>query len=408
MKAVQFTVDIPRYLITKALGTLLSSIYSSLISCLEYRDVDDLKLHNEEWAKVKVKYAGICGSDMNLIYLRDSSYASPFTSSRFTMGHENLGSIAELGNKVEGFATGDRVVVDPILPCITRGIEKLCSFCECGELSRCEHFADGNLAPGLIIGTCLDTGGGWSPYFIAHKSQLFKVPDGVSDENAVLIDPFCSALRSVIRNYPKDSEVVLIVGSGVIGLCVVAALRALESKARIVVLAKYEFQGELAEHYGANEVICLQQHKDYFEALAYSLKARVYQPVFGRRVLVGGADLVFECVGNDSSIDDALRFTRTGGKMVLLGLAAYHKKVDWTPIWLKELELRGSFACATENYQGKQIRTYQIALDLMADGKVDLSPLLTHKCKLIDYRQAIKMTAHKRKNRVIKTVFAFD
>ena len=309
---------------------------------------------------------------------------------------------------MEGFSIGDRVVVDPILSCPTRGIDKLCSFCQCGEFSRCKHFAEGILSPGLIIGTCHDTGGGWSPYFVAHKSQLFRVPDNVSDENAILVDPLCSALHPVMRNFPNDEDVILIIGAGVIGLCVVAALRASGSKAKIIILAKYDFQGQLAERYGADEVIYLKRGNDYYEAVAHSLKGKLYKPFFGKRVLVGGADLVFECVGTDESIDDALRFTRSGGKMVLVGLAAIPKKVDWTPIWLNELEVRGSFACSTEAYQGERLRTYQIALNLMAEGKLDLAPLLTHKFNLADYQKAIATTVNKSQNKVIKTVFVFD
>ena len=91
MKAVQFAVSVPRYLLTKAIGIFYYPIFWSPLACLQYREVPEPELPNYEWAKTKVKYAGICGSDMNLIYLRDSPFASPFTSSSFTMGHENLG-----------------------------------------------------------------------------------------------------------------------------------------------------------------------------------------------------------------------------------------------------------------------------------------------------------------------------
>lgn len=255
MKAVQFDMSIPHYLLTQAIGTFYPSIFWSTLSCLQYREISEPKLPNQDWVKVKVKYAGICGSDMNLIYLRDSPYISPFSSFPFTIGHENLGIIIDIGEKVEDFNVGDRVVVDPALSCSTRGFTEPCVFCRRGDFSLCERFAEGTLAPGLIIGACRDTGGGWSQYFVAHKSQLFWVPSNVNDENAILVDPFCSALHPVMRNFPNNDEIVLVVGVGVIGLCVVAALRALDSKARIITLAKYSFQGELAKRYGVDEVI---------------------------------------------------------------------------------------------------------------------------------------------------------
>ncbi|GEM_PF-3350234 len=96
MKAMQFIVSIPRYLLTKAIRVFYSPISSSHPACLQYREVIELELPNEEWAKIKVKYAGICGSDMSLIYLHDSPFAPPFISSSLTIGHENLGTILEL------------------------------------------------------------------------------------------------------------------------------------------------------------------------------------------------------------------------------------------------------------------------------------------------------------------------
>jgi len=220
------------------------------------------------------------------------------------------------------------------------------------------------------------------------------------------VEPFSVALHAVMRNYPHDSDTVLIVGSGVIGLCVVAALRALGSKARVIVLAKHPFQEEMAKRYGADQVIRLM--KRYYDGLAQLLGAAIHKPIMGKPAVVGGADLTFDCVGSGSSIDDALRFTRSGGTIVLVGAAALPKGIDWTPIWLNEIEVKGSYAYGTELYQGKRMHTFELALDLMAKGRVDLTPLVTHKFKLEDYRRALATVASKSRSGVIKAVFAFD
>lgn len=94
---------------------------------------------------------------------------------------------------------------------------------------------------------------------MAHRSQLFHVPDDVSDENAIMVDAFCSTLHPVIRNLPCDQDMVLIIGAGTISICTLAALRALDSRARVIVLARYPFQGQLAWRYGADEVIYLDK-----------------------------------------------------------------------------------------------------------------------------------------------------
>jgi len=120
----------------------------------------------------------------------------------------------------------------------------------------------------------------------------------------------------------------------------------------------------------------------------------------------GGADVVFECVGSPTSIDDCLRFTRAGGKMVLVGLASFPKGVDWTPIWLNEVVVKGSFWCGGETYLGKDTTTYKVAVDLLKEGKVSLERLLTHKFRLEDYGEAIEANLDKSRTGLIKAVFA--
>lgn len=408
MKAIQFVQSIPRYVLSRAISTLYPPILWSRLSCLKYREVPEPPLPNEDWVKVKVRYGGICGSDMGLIFLHNSPSLSAFVSFPFTVGHENVGTIAELGSEVEGFEVGERVVVDPTLSCEVRGFADLCPACRRGDTNLCQRFTEGAIAPGLLIGNCHDTGGSWSPLFAAHKSRLFRVPASVSDENGVMVEPFAVALHAVMRNFPRDDGVVLVVGAGVIGIFVVAALRALGSRARVIALAKYPFQEEMVQRYGADQVIYLARGDGHYEELAQALGSTLHKPLLGKRVMVGGADLVFDCVGSGGSIDDALRFTRSGGRMVLVGAAALPTGIDWTPLWLNEIEVKGSYIYSTELYQGKRMRTFQVALALMAEGVVDLAPLVTHKFKLEDYRRALASVPKKGRSGVIKAVFALD
>jgi len=407
MEAIQLTVSIPRYLLTKAIGVVYPPVFWGPLAMLRYRDVPEPVLPGPAWVKIKTRYGGICGSDLHTIFLDDSPSLSAFVSSPITLGHENLGTITEVGEQVRGFAPGDRVVADPLLPCATRGFEEPCEFCQREEFALCQNFAEGDLAPGLSIGHCPDTGGSWSPYFVAHQSQLFGVPANVDDENAAMVEPFAGALHWVMRNLPGDGDTVLILGAGVVGLCTLAALRVLDCGARAIVLAKYPFQGEMARRFGADEVIYLREG-DYFQALAGATGSKLYEPALGKRVVVGGADVVYECVGSDGSIDDGLRFTRSGGTLVLVGLAAVPRRVDWTPIWLNELTVRGCAWGSTETFQGRRVRTFQLALEWMARGKLDLSAMVTHRFRLDDYKRALAVTADKRRHAVSKSVFAFD
>lgn len=407
MKALQIVDSIPRYLFTKAVGAIYPPAFWGPLAMLRYREVPEPVLPGPEWAKIKTRYGGICGSDLHTILLQDSPMLSALTSFPFTLGHENVGVVAEVGPAVEGLVVGERVVVEPGLSCAARGVEEPCAFCKQGEDQLCQNFAAGRLAPGLGIGYCAATGGSWSPYFIAHRSQILRVPENVSDENALMVDAFCSALHPVARNLPGDEETVLVMGAGVIGLCVVAALRACGSRARVLVAAKYPFQAEMARKLGADEVV-EKGKEDLFEFIAQATGGKLYKPLLGKRVLVGGVDLVYECVGSDESLDDSLRLARSGGKVVLVGLAAIPKGVDWTPIWLNELTIKGSYWCSTETIQGRRVRAYRQALEWMAEGKLNLESLVTHRFRLDDYKRALAMTARRGRYGVVKSAFVFD
>ncbi|MEJ8544997.1 zinc-dependent alcohol dehydrogenase [Brevibacillus borstelensis] len=405
MKAIQFEANIPHYLFSKAIGRFFPSAFFGPMSCLSWRDVEEPALPTQEWVKIRVKYCGICGSDLNLIFLHDSPSTSPFASFPFTIGHEIVGIIEEVGRDVAHLSVGDRIVVDPILSCQSRGFREPCVSCQRGDFSLCERMTAGDVSPGLLIGSCRDTGGGWSSRLVAHHSQILKLPAEVSDVNAVMIDPFATALHSVMRDPPRKGETVLIVGAGVIGICVLTAIRSLDIDARVVVLAKHPFQAELVRRYGADEVVLLRSTVDYDQQLAGILGAKVLKPLFGSPVIQGGADVVYECVGKDQSINDALRFTKSKGKVNLLGVASIPRKVDWTPIWLNELEVKGSFSVSTEEYKGERHRTYAVAIDLLKSGKADLASLVTHRFTLDQYRAAIATAAGKRKSRAMKVIF---
>jgi threonine dehydrogenase-like Zn-dependent dehydrogenase len=407
MRGIVFDGDVKKYAGTMLLGKVNKKLSYGGVTCTCYKDdIKEPGLPGTDWVRIKTRFGGICGSDLNLIYLHDSPSASPFVSFPFVIGHENMGEIIEKGSGVEGFEVGDRVIADPILSCRVRDIEAECPSCRSGNAALCSNFTKGLLAPGMSIGSCRDTGGSWGEYYIAHKTQLIKLDENIKGEDAVLVDAIASALHPVARNFPDDNETVLIVGSGIIGLMVVACLRALGSKCKITILARHRYQGELAERYGADNVVYTRDG-DYYSTFADITGGALYKPIIGKRVMVGGFDRVFECVGSDLSIDESLRFTRQGGTMVLIGLASAPKGVDWTPIWLKEIKLHGAYWCSTENIGGNTDSTYRHTLELVTGGKINTKPLVTHVLDIKNYKQAIEIASGKHKYKSIKVLFGF-
>lgn len=407
MKALQLNPTIPRYAFGKTFGKLYEPLLWSGISCVTYRDVPEPRLPNAEWVKIKTRYGGICGSDNGLLHLQNSPAASALGSYPFTIGHENYGTIGEVGSAVQDFVVGDRVVAEPPLWCRPRGFSDLCPACAIGEFQRCERVTEGVISAGPLLGACRDTGGSWSPYFVAHASQLVRIPDAVSDANAVLLEPFSTALHTVLANRPRDTDTVLVIGAGVIGLGIIAALRAAGCRARVLVVARYPLQQELARRFGADVVIKTTSGDALYAEFARLVGGRVLKPLFGQPLMVGGADVVYECVGSGATINVALKMARSGGRVVIAGLAAFPRGVDWTTIWMHELHMHGTYASGEDEYEGKRRRTFDIALEWIASGRVNLEPMLTHTFPLHDYARAFRTINHRSRSGAIKVAFEF-
>jgi threonine dehydrogenase-like Zn-dependent dehydrogenase len=407
MRALVFHPTVPRYLLTRAAGPAWEAAYWSALSPLRLRQLPDPPLPGPDWVRVRVRLGGICGSDLHLVTLQASPSASAFASFPFVPGHENVGEVVELGSGVRDLHVGQRVVVEPVLPCLARGFAEPCGPCGSGDYHLCVRTTDGHLSPGLMVGACRDTGGSWGETFVAHRSQVFPLPESVDDANALLSEPAACALHALLRWRPREGDTVLVVGGGVIGQAVVACLRAMGCAATVVVLAKYPYQAERARAFGADHAVLLQGADGHYEPLAELLQAQLRRPMLGKRVVVGGARLVVDCVGSGRSLDDALRLAGPKATVVVLGLASLPRGVDWTPVWLKELRVVGSYAYAVEDWEGERVRTLALVLRWMSEGRLDLSDLLTHRFPLHRYPEALRTALGKSAQRALKVAFAF-
>ncbi|MGH2348240.1 MAG: zinc-dependent alcohol dehydrogenase [bacterium] len=407
MKALVFNPTIPRFLATKVLSTISQDALWGPWAPLQYRDLPDPPLPGNDWVRVRTILGGVCGSDLHAIHLDASPSTSALTSFPFVLGHENVGTVAEVGPAVRDLTPGLRVTVEPTLPCAARGIDPPCANCAAGNYNICLRYTEGHISPGLSIGYCRDTGGSWGGSFVAHRSQVLPVPDAVPDESALMVEPLAVAVHPFLRLPLRPQQTVLVIGGGVIGQSVVAVLRAMNAPVRVIMLAKYPFQEEMARRLGADDTVRLRRGDGHYDALAELLGATLRRPMIGKRVPVGGgADFTVECVGSGRSIDDTLRWTRSGGAVILLGLAAMPRGVDWTPIWLNELRVLGSYIYAMESWEGRRVRTMDLVLDWIARGRLNPAPLVTHRFPLNDYAGALKTAMGKAHSQAFKVAFA--
>lgn len=395
MKALVFSAERQR----KAAPAYLPGLAN-----LRLTDVPVPDLPDDNWVVVKSKIAGICGSDLGFLRWKSMPSAEPYFQLPIIPGHELFGEVEAVGRRVSTLRPGQRVSIDPSLGCRERGFRKQCPQCKDGNPGICEHLAEGRLKPGILIGTCPDTGGGWGEYFVAHSRRLFPVPDTIGDDEASLLEPFSVCLRAVLNNPPRKRERVVVIGAGTIGLMNIAALRAVEPSCRVACVAKYPFQAELAGALGADEVIDAQ-HDDVMERVGALADTKVYKLSGGGAILAGGVRLVYDTVTSSLTLNQALRMVRGKGSLVVLGLAALPEGVDWTPVWMKEVSIVGSLTYGAEVFQGKRADTFARAIELVARRRADLTPIQPRKYPLDQYRQALGQAARKKNSGAVKISF---
>ncbi len=408
MKALQFRFSIPRYAYSTLVGRFKPDAYWDRCSALSYTDIPEPALHTDRWVRVQTQLSGICGSDMSALFLKGAldSPLTPFVSFPMVPGHEVVGRVVELGRAVRRVVVGQRVVINPMLSCTPRGIEPPCPSCQAGEFSLCRNFAEGGLPPGLLIGSNKAVNGGYAPFLAVHEQQCIPVPDAVSQAHAVLTDPVAVTLRAMLRHPPGDGDACVVYGCGILGLGAVACLRALHPHAQIVAVAKYEFQRRLAEKLGATAVLSPRPETELIAAIARLTGARSYRPMRGQPVLMGGVQRVYDCIGNAGTIETSLRICDARGTVVIIGVDV-PKRVEWSPLWFREINVTGSMAVGTEQFEGERLHTYEVYLRLVRDGRLNVEELVTHKFALEQYADAFATCAGRGRASAVKVAFEF-
>ncbi len=403
MKALMFNITVPNYLALQVVGRMdRKFFYEGPFSTVKLSDVPEPTLPNQDWVKIRMKLCGFCGSDLNLLQVKDSPMASPFTSFPCVFGHEIFGEVTQTGTRVDTCAAGDRVTVNPGLPCSARGISPECPACAAGRPGSCEKYAEGGFAPGMFTGICKDIGGGFAEYMVVHKSQVYRVPDGVSPESAVLTEPLAVGLQAVLDNKPGGSDRVLVIGGGVIGAMIVKSIRGLNIGCSITVAEPSVFSGEYVKRSGADHVV----RGNIIEAAEKITGAKAYKPMIGGRIVQGGFDRVFDTVGHSPTLQTALIVTAAGGTISLVGIG---NKVtfDPTPLWLKLQTIKGCYGYGYNDTENGRRHAFEIALDLMDRKKLHVEDMLTHTFPIEQYKELIQVNMSKGPNKAIKTAIRF-
>ena len=408
MKALVFGVDPEPWSAPPGATGLLANLATTPMALL---DVEDARPLRPDWYVVAPRLVGICGSDSKQALMdfgpddADSAMAA-FCSFPQVMGHEVVAEVVEAGPEATGFDIGQRVVINPWLACRARGIEPECAACREGDYSLCHSFLSGSISRGIHTGVSSDATGGYAELMPAHSTMLFAVPDGLSDEQAVLADPFAVSLHAVTRNPPPPGGKVVVYGAGSLGTTALAILKAFYTDVEVAVVARFPAQADLARSLGADLVLDHEPRLGLIETLAEWSGGRV---ITGGLMLddalpmchPGGIDVVYDTVGKPETFEVGVRVLKARGTLVKEG---FHGpgRWEWSPLYFKEINWRGSNAFGIEEVEGRRAHGIQHYLDLTAEGRIDIVKMLTHTFRLSEWHEAFAAIADQGRSGAVK------
>ena len=389
MKALQVERSLPRFAVARIASEWRAGA-GGRFGPLRLVDVEPPSLPGPGWQRLLPRLTGICGSDLATVDGRSSRWFEPIVSFPFVPGHEVVADTED----------GRRAVIEPVLGCQARGIVPMCEACRDGRRRHCVNLTGGHVAPGLQTGYCADTGGGWSLALVAHESQLHYVPDAVPDEAAVLVEPLACAVHAALHRSPSPSGraeelTAVVIGAGTLGLCTIAALaRWRDDVTRVIAVAKYSHQRELATRLGATSVAEPGE-------LRRAVRRVTGSWILDSGQLSGGAPLVVDCVGSAASLADALAVTAPGGALVLAGMPA-PASIDLTPLWQREVGVTGSYTYGPEPAAGGR-HSFDLAFELAEEA--GLERLLSATYPLERAAEAIEHAAAAGRRGAVKIAF---
>ena len=327
---------------------------------MEERDIPKAK-DNE--VLVKLEYVGICGSDLH--YYETGAIGDFVVEPPFVLGHEPGGTVVEVGKDVKHLKVGDRGALEPGKTC------GHCEFCKTGRY---------NLCPDVVFFATPPVDGVFQEY-VAHEADLcFKLPENVSTLEGALIEPLAVGFHAAMQGGARAGQTAVVMGSGCIGLVTMMALKAM-GVSKVYVVDIMEKRLEKALELGADGVINGKE-KDAVE--------EVMKLTDGR-----GCDLVIETAGTQITTVQAMRMTKKGATIVLVG---YSKTGEMTlPISMaldKELTFKTVF---------RYRHIYPMAIEAVAAGKVNLKGIVTDIFSLDEAQKAMDYNVNNKAD-VVKAV----
>ena len=328
----------------------------------EIKEVETPKIPHPDWVLMKVKVAGICGTD-----LRHWKVPDPKLEGKI-MGHELAGEVVEVGENVSSLEAGDRVVLETVLG------DDHCEWCNAQQYNLCPHLYDVRAE---------NVSRAFAEYVVGPARKFYKLPDHISYEEAALLDTFSVSLHAIQVTGLKIHDKVAVIGAGPIGQAELQLARVFG--ADVLITDVLDGPLELAKKLGAHVTVNTESQDGLRQIMEFTCQR--------------GVDIAYECAGGEAmpvTFPRAASYTRIGGKVALVGgfdSEPPDVKLDWQHIQKGEIQIIPS---ASYSYWGIYPEM-QMCLDLLADGKIDARSLVTHRFALDDINEAFETAEAKSK-----------
>jgi len=313
---------------------------------------------------IQMHSVGICGSDVH--YWKEGACGTFIIDGPLVMGHESSGTVAKVGPNVTHLKPGDRVAIEPGVPC------RQCDLCRNGSY---------NLCPKVFFCATPPDDGVLSRFYVHAADFCYKLPDNVSYEEGALIEPLSVAIHACRRANISIGHNVLVCGAGPIGLVNLITAKAMGAS-RVVVTDVVQSRLEVAKQLGADGTVLVDTRD------IPTLVDRV------EKALGAKPDISIDCSGVESSLQLGIKATKSGGLLMCVGLGKEYQNLPIMDAAIREVDIRGVF---------RYKNTYPTAIAMLASGQINVKPLVTHRFKLEEAVKAFE-TAHSGAGGAIKVI----
>ncbi len=292
---------------------------------------------------IKVKAGGICGSDIHIYH-----GASPVATYPRVIGHEIVGEIVETGKAVNNFTVGNRVIIDPVICCGN------CYQCRSGRRNVCSKLQ--------VRSVHVD--GGYQEYLVVPQDNIYLIPENLSWEEAVMIEPFTIAEQVCSRAGITKDDMVFIMGAGPVGISILKMVKLYGATCFISDVMEYKLA--LAQQYGADAVV---------NATTTDTKAAIHQLTGGN-----GATVVIDAACTATSLEQALAYVCAAGRVITLGFGTAPSAISQLSITAREIDVRGS-----RLHNNK----FPVVIDYFKSGKLQVQDMITHRFAFTQIHDAL-------------------